>query len=238
MPGFLLLVFFLALAAAGAYALAYTDVRKLMRWGRYLGPLLMLGGAAGLAVVGRWTLALPLAVFAASMLLRGGMSGAGWPGMGGTRKSAGQASRVRARFLEMTLDHDSGEMNGSIREGAQAGADLADLDEDELKALAKEIAGDPESTALLEAWLDRYHPDWQDWADMTQRKTGGGASGAGGAMSAEEAREILGVGAGADARQIRAAHRRLMKGLHPDQGGSTYLAAKLNEARDLLLKLV
>ena len=59
MPGFLLLVFFLALAAAGAYALAYTDVRKLMRWGRYLGPLLMLGGAAGLAVVGRWTLALP-----------------------------------------------------------------------------------------------------------------------------------------------------------------------------------
>ena len=56
------------------------------------------------------------------------------------------------------------------------------------------------------------------------------------AMSAAEARSILGVGADADAAVINAAWRRLMARAHPDQGGTEGLAARLNAARDRLLK--
>lgn len=230
MPGFFLLLFFLVLLVIGAYAFAYTNTQTLIRWSRHIGIGLMLLVAVGLALLGRWSLAVPLAIVAVSMLMRGAL-----PGMGSSRKTAGQSSRVRARFLEMTLDHDSGEMSGDVVQGSQAGARLGDLDNEQLKGLLAEVSGDPESSALLEAWLDRYRPEWQQWAERGERQE---EAGAGAPMTVEEAREILGVGAAADARQIRTAHRRLMKNVHPDQGGSNYLAAKLNEARDLLLKRV
>ena len=149
-----------------------------------------------------------------------------------TRKTAGQVSRVRAPFVEMELDHDSGAMRGTILTGRHEGASLDTLDLSTLLALLTEV--DAESRALLQAYLDRREPSWREHAQ------GDAAAGPGpvrsGKMTEKEAYQILGVPAGASAEEIGRAHRSLMKKLHPDQGGSTYLAAQINEAKEILLK--
>jgi DnaJ domain len=89
---------------------------------------------------------------------------------------------------------------------------------------------DPKSAQLVEAYLDRAHPTWRE--DMARAEN---EPGAGGIMTRAEAYEILGLKAGASDEEVRRAHRELMKKLHPDLGGSDYLASKINEAKDLLL---
>ena len=88
---------------------------------------------------------------------------------------------------------------------------------------------------LLASYFDRWYPGWRENAD------GGAAAGQvhpppGNKMTAEEAQQILGVAPSASAEDISRAHRLLMKKIHPDQGGSTYLAARVNEAKDVLLR--
>jgi hypothetical protein len=149
----------------------------------------------------------------------------------GGAASTGQASDVETPYLAMTLDHDSGRMSGRVKQGRFAGKELADLDLPLLLDLMAELAADDaEGVPLLEAWLDRAHPDWRDAATaMPPPRARSGR------MTREEALEVLGLEPGADEAAIRAAHRRLMRGAHPDQGGSDWLAARLNEARDTLL---
>ncbi|MGG5885762.1 hypothetical protein ACLF3G_01395 [Falsiroseomonas sp. HC035] len=145
----------------------------------------------------------------------------------GGAASAGQASDVETAHLAMGLDHDSGRMTGHVKAGSYAGADLADLDLPDLLALMAELASlDPEGATLLEAWLDRSHPDWRHQAPPPPP---------GGPMSRAEALAVLGLAEGASLDEIRAAHRRLMRSAHPDQGGSDWLASRLNEARDVLI---
>ena len=108
----------------------------------------------------------------------------------------------------------------------------------QLLALLRECrAEDEEAARLLEAFLDRLRPDWRD--ELGGGHAGNAGSGparpSGGDMSVEEAYAILGLAPGADAEQIREAHRRLMVKLHPDHGGSDYLATQINRARDVLL---
>ncbi|MGC2204071.1 MAG: DnaJ domain-containing protein, partial [Stellaceae bacterium] len=87
--------------------------------------------------------------------------------------------------------------------------------------------------------LDRVRPDWRDELAGAGARSSGNAGGtarpASGDMTVEEAYAILGLGPGADAEAIKEAHRRLMVKLHPDHGGSDYLATKINRARDVLL---
>ena len=96
------------------------------------------------------------------------------------------------------------------------------------------MRGDAESLRLLEGYLDRAHPGWRDdvQADDTQRQSAAArASG----MSKKEAYQILGLQPDASDAEVRDAHRRLMKQVHPDHGGSAALAAKINEAKDQIL---
>jgi hypothetical protein len=146
---------------------------------------------------------------------------------GGPAPQTGAANSVETAFLTMALDHDSGCMTGSVKAGQFAGRDLATLDLPELLSLLEECqVSDVDSVALLEAWLDRAHPDWRAEPAAEPRSA---------AMTREEALDILGLEEGADEEAIRAAHRRLMKTAHPDQGGSVWLAARINAARDFLL---
>jgi DnaJ-domain-containing protein 1 len=95
---------------------------------------------------------------------------------------------------------------------------------------------DEESRALLMAYLDRREPSWRDHAQGDAATGRGRSAWSSGKMTEEEAYQILGVQPGASAKDIGSAHRALMKKLHPDQGGSTYLAARVNEAKDILLR--
>ncbi len=155
-----------------------------------------------------------------------------WRGAGGPRRA--QASEVETDYLRMRLDHDTGDMSGMVRRGPFQGRRLDELRRDELIALWRDCRAEDEAGAsLLEAYLDRLMPDWRE---ATQGTAGsGGTARAADAMTREEAYAVLGLEPGAGETEIREAHRRLMMKLHPDQGGSTYLAAKLNRAREVLL---
>ena len=151
--------------------------------------------------------------------------------------AGGQTSTVTTAFLRMSLDHDTGEMTGAVLRGQFAGLRVEELGVGDLLALLRECrAADEEGARLLEAYLDRLHPDWRDEI-AGGRKNGGASTGAAsGDVSLDEAYAILGVKPGATPDQIKEAHRRLMIKLHPDHGGSDYLATKINRARDVLLR--
>jgi len=224
-------ILILALWAMNAYSKA--DPKLLAKLAVKLRPiggvvLVILAGFIGFR--GHFEVAIPLGLFGLGMM--------GWGPLASstlfqrTQKSPGQVSRVRSAFVEMELDHDTGAMRGRILAGPHEGKSLDILDMTTLLSLLPDI--DPESRALMAAYLDRREPGWREHAE------GGASAGAGaasaGKMTEEEAYQILGVKAGASADEIGRAHRALMKKLHPDQGGTTYLAAKINEAKDVLLR--
>jgi len=203
------------------------------------GGIIALAVAAFTGIKGELAVAIPLGMFGAGLLgwapfdasalgnFRGIFSGPG------ARPAPGQTSRVRSQFLDMVLDHASGELKGQILAGPDAGHWL---DEFDLPQLTTMMTGfDAESLSLLESYLDRRFPAWRQHA---QENSAGGQrrAASSGKMTDEEAYQILGLEPGAGRDQIGRAHRALMKKLHPDQGGSTYLAARVNEAKDTLLR--
>lgn len=157
--------------------------------------------------------------------------------MGGP--SPGRNSDVETRYLRMTLEHDSGVLRGVVLDGAHMGRNLDEMPLDDLLDLLRECRiNDSESATILESYLDRVHgADWRG-ASGAGAGSGGdahGGSAGGGAMSRNEAYEILGLKPGVSPEEIRTAHRTLLKANHPDRGGSTWLAAQINRAKDVLL---
>lgn len=155
-------------------------------------------------------------------------------------EEGGKLTRLDTRMLKMTLNRTTGTLAGKVRRGHLRGRALKSLSFFQLMQLREDCQGqDERSVAVLDTWLDRYVESWRQRAGLelpeaearTEKANGNGN----GAMSSDEARLVLGVGPEAGPDVIKDAHRRLMQRLHPDLGGSTYLAAKVNEARDLLL---
>lgn len=146
------------------------------------------------------------------------------------------ASSIRTRFLLMNLQHATGDMDGEVLEGDFKGARLSALSIEQLLKLARECLQDPDSLQILEAYLDRTHPDWRAGQEAPTDQGSAQAPAAEPGMSEEVALEILGLQRGASREDVVLAHRRLMQKMHPDRGGSDYLAKKINAARDFLLE--
>ena len=192
------------------------------------GALVALSGL--LALRGMMTYAVPLFALGLGML---GQSAAFPNGFPWARKSTGQKSRVATAILAMELDHDSGKMTGQVLAGPFKGARLEEMDPNDLQSLYNYCArASDQSVSLLEAWLDRNNPAWREtWKGAEKARQSST-----GAMSHDEALAVLGLRAAATNEDIKNAHRRLMKDFHPDRGGSDYLAAKINQAKDILLQ--
>jgi hypothetical protein len=194
------------------------------------------GGYALIAIAGFLTLrgafnaAIPLFVLGLGLLGKSGLFPGGFPW---AQKSAGQRSRVATSLFAMELDHDTGRMEGTVLGGPFKGRLLSALSDPELRQLQEQCtAVNDQSRALFEAWLDRSKAGWREAWQAGPR---GSSSAPSGAMSRVEALAVLGLKEGATADEIRTAHRRLMKEFHPDHGGSDYLAAKINQAKEVLL---
>jgi hypothetical protein len=221
-----------------------TDLRFVLRV-----VLVVAVGAAAvwfvfLALTGRLGTLFALAPLLIPLAFRWRSLAARFRGLFGGGGAGGRVSRVETAWLRVWLDHDSGAMGGEVRQGRFAGAPLDQLDRTQLLALHADVrTADPQSTAVLEAYLDRTLGDgWRGEGQGQGDGPGGGGpreeprrSSSSGAMTRDEAYEILGLAKGASDAEIRDAHRRLMLKMHPDQGGSNYLAAKINQAKDLLL---
>jgi hypothetical protein len=222
--GFLLLV----------YLFINADPARLARGLKVTGIVIAVAAVGALAVSGRLAVLLaPLAMLMPLLIRVRSLLDRYRPPAGG------QSSTVATAFLRMTLDHDTGSMEGTVLRGRFAGMRLQELGPAELLALLRECrAEDEEGARLLEAYLDRMHPEWRD--ELAGERVGGGTGGGtrpgGGDMSVDEAYAILGLAPGADPEAVKEAHRRLMVKLHPDHGGSDYLATKINRARDVLLQ--
>ena len=153
-------------------------------------------------------------------------------------RDAAQAtfSRVRSITIEMELDLGTGAMDGLVLAGPEQGARLGALTRAQCEAtyrLCRTV--DLEGARLLELYLDRRFPGWREAGqgdpdarrDRARRVNG---------MSEEEAYQVLGLARGAGRDEVVRSHRSLMKRFHPDQGGSTDLAARVNEAKEVLMR--
>jgi hypothetical protein len=225
--------FILGVAVLVLLLLAKANPKQVVALLRKLGGALALIAAGFMVLRGEIAVAIPVGLFGFGLL---GWSTHWMPSFGSrAQKSTGQTSQVRTAFLDMQLDHDSGKMRGRVLAGRYEGVSLDALDMPALAGLFKEI--DDDSRSLLAAYLDRRDAGWREHA---QADAGAGSGWGGpprsGKMTEEEAYQILGIQPGATTQDITRAHRTLMKKLHPDQGGTTYLAARVNEAKDVLLR--
>lgn len=222
-----------ALGLMGKFGLT-ADPKTLVRILRISAFGICAVAAAFLLFTGRFALGLPLAFVAAAFLRRWALPRLGPRLSQSPGRSPGSTSNVETVYLRLELDHDSGAMRGEVLQGTYAGRDLMDLNHEQLMELLAECQQhDGEGAQILEAYLDRSRgPEWRQQTDGDgdeQRQANLGP------MTMEEARDVLGLDTNPSPSEIREAHKRLMLKMHPDKGGSSYLATKINQAKDILL---
>jgi hypothetical protein len=205
------------------------------------------GGLAALAVAGfiglRGHMEIAIGLGGFGLYLLGWGSSIGWGkyfGNVGSGQRPGGASRVRSAMIEMELDHATGAMEGLVLVGAYEGRQLGALTRPQCEDLYQTcLRDDPDGARLLEPYLDRRFPGWRpayDTGDDPGSRDGDTRARATGKMSEDEAYEVLGLAKTATREEVVSAHRALMKKLHPDHGGTTSLAARVNEAKEILLR--
>ena len=149
-------------------------------------------------------------------------------------KSTGRNSSIETRYLRMCLNNDTGVMDGEVIAGPYIGQFLDNMSVQDLIQLRRLCdKDDPESGRVLEVYLDRRHPDWREENSEASESSRSPRTSA---MGRAEAIQILGLREGFTKSEIKQAHRRLISGMHPDHGGSNFLAAQINQAKDVLLK--
>jgi hypothetical protein len=225
------IVLFIVLALL-ARVFAAADPRSLLTAGKWLLAALAASMVVLMLASGRGSL-----LIAAAMLLlpfaRQALRALGSARLTSRLHGWGQRSQVETRTLRMSLDHETGDLDGEVLTGASTGRRLSELGLTEILDLLHACSvADSASVPVLEAYLDRRFPDWRSNEDAGSTKT---AAAEEALMSAEHARRILGVTADAGEEEIQAAYHRLIALVHPDRGGSGFLAAQVNRARDVLL---
>ncbi len=212
---------------------ARSDAAAVAKAVKIVAGIAALGAAVALGAKGQIVTALLVGGLGASMLGWGGLS---LPGpLGRFQKASGRYSRIRSAMIEMEIDHATGGVEGSVLAGEFSGRRLSSLGPDHLRRLYDACnALDPEGVPLLEAYLDRRFSGWREDA-QGDRDTRTRTHAQSGVMTKDEAYQILGLQPGASLDEIRHAHRTLIKKLHPDQGGTAYLAARVNQAREVLM---
>ena len=222
-----LYLFFLIFAVIGLYWLMTTPAKQRVAVLSTAGPVLVIMVGSLLTLLRRGAIGIPLIIL-----------GVSWWRKNRSKRpissAEGEKSTVRSANLEMELDHDSGEMDGTLLTGRLKGVRLSSLSGEEILSLYFDLRSDTDSISLLESFLDRYYPDWRDRVDSDAFKNQSDTSGFD-KMTRQEAYQILGLEPDSSQEEIHQAWRRLIKGVHPDSGGSAFLAAKINNARDILL---
>ncbi|USG60189.1 DnaJ domain-containing protein [Sneathiella marina] len=217
----------------GGNSLANADPKKLVKALRISATIICALLAGFFILTGRFAYAPPFVIAALFFLRNKPLFGAG------NAPSSGQQSDVETDWIKATLNHDSGEMDGQILKGKYESHILSTLSFDQLMEFHDEAQDDPQTLAILNSFLDRYHAqadasgatsEEQTKEQKTRKQSGTGP------MTRREALDILELTDDATLAQIKKAHRQLMKKFHPDHDGSEYMAAKINEAKDVLIK--
>ena len=147
-------------------------------------------------------------------------------------RSDGQISTIRTEYFLMELDHDSGNMDGTVLIGSFSHRQLSELALEELLKILNECQNEPDSAQVLVAYMDRSYPDWRDRSERDTYES----SEPDAQIDHKLALEILGLSEPITQDDVIKAHRQLMQKLHPDRGGSDYLAKKINLAKDFLVR--
>jgi hypothetical protein len=236
MPNLIIGLFLLYLVLAG--------IKQFARLSPAVAARLVRQGGGVLGVIGALFLVLRGSLGLASLLASVAFGFAGWGkfqnlasgfGFRAAGSRAGRQSSARSAMLEMSLDHATGELGGTVLSGPFQGRPLQSLTRSDCLSLyAALMQEDPDGARLLEAYLDRRFAGWREAAQG--QNDAGRSSRSSSSMTQQEAYQVLGLAPGASAEEISRAHRILMKKLHPDYGGSTSLAARVNQAKDVLLR--